>query len=64
MNRYHLRIITGYGNVCDAGLESFTVDANNFNYGSSGCYVFYRDNGSIVASFPIDRTIILKIEKI
>jgi len=63
MNRYHLTVITGYGNVGDAGLTSFTVDAKSFNW-SSGCYVFHNNDGELKASFPVNRTIIIKIEKI
>jgi hypothetical protein len=62
MNTYHLQVITGYGNVGDAGLTSFTVEADDFNNNST-CYNFYS-KGVLVASYPINRTIIQKIEKI
>jgi hypothetical protein len=62
MNRYHLQVITGYGNVGNAGLTSFTVEADYF-ISNSACYNFHSKD-VLVASYPINRTIIQKIEKI
>jgi hypothetical protein len=54
-------------------MSPFTVEADGFNYNSAGMYQFYvtsKNSGSetirteIVAAYPIDRTIIKKIEKI
>ena len=64
MNRYHLDLIVG-GSL---GLINnlVTVEADGFEYGTSGAYRFWsRINNKIenVAMYPIDRTIIRKIEK-
>ena len=63
MKRYHLEVITG----SDFGVD-YEVEADTYDYSGSGCYVFYiRDdkrNLEVVASYPINRTIITKIEEI
>ena len=73
MNKYWLSVITGYNSPNFCGMSPFTVEADGFNYNSAGMYQFYainRNRGSetirteIVAAYPINRTIIKKIEKI
>jgi len=63
MKRYHLEVITGNTFAVD-----YEVEADTYDYSGSGCYVFYiRDdkrNLEVVASYPINRTIITKIEEI
>lgn len=63
MKRYHLEVITGNSFGVD-----YEVEADTYDYSGSGCYVFYiRDdkrNLEVVASYPINRTIITKIEEI
>mgnify|MGYP003346816165 CR=1 FL=1 len=63
MKIFHIQVITGYGNAVDAGLTSFTVEAEYFEYSNSGCYRFYNANGYTVAAYPINRTIITKIKE-
>jgi len=63
MKRYHLEVITGG----DFGVD-YEVEADGFDY-NNGCYVFKIEQKStymktIVASYPINRTIITKIEEI
>jgi hypothetical protein len=63
MKRYHLEVITG-GDFC----IDYEVEADGFDY-NNGCYVFKIEQKStymktIVASYPINRTIITKIEEI
>jgi hypothetical protein len=81
MNKYYLQVITGHGNVGDAGLTSFTVEADDVRTSvDHGAYRFYvnreatkeeRAAQSIgtspiiketVAMYPINRTIIQRIE--
>jgi hypothetical protein len=63
MKRYHLEVITGNSFGVDYEVEAETYECN-----TSGCYIFYiRDdkrNLKSVASYPINRTIITKIEEI
>jgi hypothetical protein len=63
MKRYHLEVITG----SDFGVD-YEVEADTYNYSGSGCYTFYiRPNINsleVVASYPINRTIIKRIEEI
>jgi hypothetical protein len=70
MNRYHLDIIVG-GPV---GILTnlIEVEADGFDYSTSGAYKFWKvvsedDIGikdrEVIAMYPIDRTIIRKIEK-
>jgi len=67
MNKYHLVVITGYGNVGDEGTASFTVKADDFEHSPHGYYRFfnYIERPHItVAMYPINRTIIHRIEEI
>jgi hypothetical protein len=63
MKRYHLEVITG----SDFGVD-YEVEADTYDYSVSGCYTFYvRPNINsleVVASYPINRTIIKRIEEI
>jgi len=63
MKRYHLEVITG----SDFGVD-YEVEADTYVYSGSGCYTFYiRPNINsleVVASYPINRTIIKRIEEI
>ena len=63
MKRYHLEVITGNSFGVD-----YEVGAETYECNTSGCYIFYiRDdkrNLKSVASYPINRTIITKIEEI
>jgi len=66
MNRYHLEIIIGGQYAGQYGMTYQTIEADGFEYGTSGAYRFWsRINNKIenVAMYPIDRTIIRKIEK-
>jgi hypothetical protein len=63
MKRYHLDVITGSDFCVD-----YEVEADGFDY-NNGCYVFkieqkHTHMKTIVASYPINRTIITKIEEI
>jgi hypothetical protein len=63
MKRYHLEVITG----SDFGVD-YEVEADGFDY-DNGCYVFKIEQKrtymkTIVASFPINRTIIKRIEEL
>jgi hypothetical protein len=57
MKTYHLLIIVG-NNLRDA-----YVQADYFDSTTSGCYGFCDDKGRVVACYPINRTIISKIEQ-
>jgi hypothetical protein len=63
MKRYHLEVITGSEIWVD-----YEVEADTYDYSGSGCYTFYiRPNINsleVVASYPINRTIIKRIEEI
>ena len=63
MKRYYLDVITG----SDFGVD-YEVEADTYDYSGSGCYTFYirddRRNLEVVASYPISRTIITRIEEI
>jgi hypothetical protein len=63
MKRYHLEVITG----SDFGVD-YEVEAETYECNASGCYIFYiRDDKrhlKSVAAYPINRTIITKIEEI
>ena len=63
MKRYHLEVITG----SDFGVD-YEVEADTYDYSGSGCYTFYiRPNINsleVVAAYPINRTIIKRIEEI
>jgi hypothetical protein len=64
MKRYHLEVITG----SDFGVD-YEVEADTYSYSQSGCYTFHTMDGHynptiVVASYPINRTIIKRIEEI
>lgn len=71
MNRYHLDLIVSgtYGVLT----HLITIEADGFDHGQSGAYRFWNrvveDNDIVsnkvetVAMYPINRTIIRKIEK-
>jgi hypothetical protein len=64
MKRYYLDVITGN----DFGID-YEVEADTYSYSESGCYTFYIMDGRknptiVVASYPISRTIIKRIEEI
>jgi hypothetical protein len=64
MKIYYLDVVIGTG----AWPNHYEVKADTYGY-SEGCYTFYirdgRNNPTIVvASYPIDRTIIKRIEEI
>ncbi len=62
MKRYHLTIIGGNGawdEIVDAKSFSTTTNSNT----SSGFYSFFDSDG-LVACYPINRTIISKIENL
>jgi len=62
MKKYHLRIIAGTSSWTEVLVaETFHTTTNNST--SSGYYSFFKDK-ELVACYPIDRTIITKIEKI
>lgn len=66
MNRYHLQVITGHREPGYVGLASFTVEAENFTI-EQNTYIFYvvvNNNRQGVAAYPMNVTIIQKIEKI
>jgi hypothetical protein len=72
MNRYHLEIIIGGQYAGQYGMTYQTIEADGFEYGTSGAYRFWNRVGEsdmginkteITAMYPIDRTIIRKIEK-
>jgi len=63
MKRYYLEVITGN----DFGVD-YEVEAETYECIMGGCYTFYiRDDKrhlKSVASYPINRTIIKRIEEI
>jgi hypothetical protein len=64
MNRYYLLVLTGGKS---SGIEPYIVEADGFEYGTSGAYRFWsRIDNKVenIAMYPIDRTVIRKIEKI
>ncbi len=66
MKRFSLEVVSG-GNVIP-----YTIEARGFDYSGSGAYYFYdykffndgRRDREILSHFPIDKTIIKKIEKL
>lgn len=67
MKRYYLDVITGTIQGGSGGIVEYEIDADGFDY-NNGCYIFKKDNGTyspiIVASYPINRTIIKRIEEV
>lgn len=64
MKRYYLDVITGNGTL------RHTIDADGYEYSECGFYRFYiKENKDIrwtetVASYPIHKTIIKRIDEI
>jgi hypothetical protein len=59
MNRYHLEVIKGE----DSSIA--IIEADGYNVNSTGCYQFFDEYGTIIriiASYPIGRTIIQRVE--
>jgi hypothetical protein len=62
MKKYNLIVLAGYTHWTVAVFaEKFHTTTNNSN--SSGFYSFYDDN-TLVACYPIERTVIASIEKV
>jgi hypothetical protein len=66
MKRYYLDVITGVGGN---GINHYEVKADTYDFSTSGCYTFYTMDGKnnptiVVASYPINRTIIKRIKDI
>jgi hypothetical protein len=62
MKKYHLTVLTGAGTLTvTVEAKSFSTTTNNST--SSGFYSFFGASG-LVACYPIERTIISKIENI
>lgn len=63
MKRYYLEVITGNNFGVD-----YEVEADTYHSRFIGCYTFYirddRNNLEVVASYPISRTIIRRIEEL
>jgi len=67
MKRYYLDVITGN----DFGID-YEVEADYYDISTGGCYTFFIKEGKndigkwkeVVASYPISRTIIKRIEEI
>lgn len=57
MKKYYLRIVLG-----DLS-HSRIIEADSLSTSDRGCYVFYLKN-EVISYYPIDRTIIEKIETI
>jgi hypothetical protein len=62
MKTYHLLTIVG-DSVMETKLQAEYLDTTTFNSTSSGYYEFKDDKGQVVACYPINRTIISKIEE-
>jgi hypothetical protein len=64
--KYHLRILLGTGDqpFYDIEVIAYYLEAKTKNSVSVGCYSFYCNESNLVASYPIDRTVISKIEYI
>jgi hypothetical protein len=64
MKKYHLDVVIGTAHWPN----HYEVKADTYDYSGSGCYTFYirddRDNLEVVASYPISRTIIRRIEEL
>ncbi len=70
MNRYHLDLIVGGPLGIITNLVS--VEADGFDYGTSGAYTFWKIIGEddyrkkiieTTSMYPVNRTVIRKIEK-
>ena len=68
MKKYHIDVITGDGG--SQGRVDYTIEADGYQTFESGYYMFYKRSETneydlvTVATFPIARTIITKIEKL
>jgi len=60
MKTYHLQIITG-NNASDSGTYTTSCIADSYKI-SAGVYMFRDEDEYTVACYPVDRTIIYKIE--
>jgi len=60
MKIYHLQIITG-NNASDSGTYTTSCIADSYKI-SAGVYMFRDEDEYTVACYPVDRTIIYKIE--
>ncbi len=66
MKRYHIEVVSG------GVILPYTIEARAFEYSDCGTYYFYdykflndgRREREILSHFPIDKTIIKKIEKL
>lgn len=63
MKKYHIIVLAGWTKWTEV------VEASHFHHmtnssTSSGFYSFYNQDKELVACYPIERTIISKIEKI
>ena len=68
MNKYYIDVITGDGG--SQGRVDYIIEADGYQSFESGYYMFYKRSETneydlvTVATFPIARTIITKIEKL
>ena len=68
MNKYYIDVITGDGG--SQGRVDYTIEADGYQSFASGYYMFYKRSETneydlvTIATFPIARTIITKIEKL
>ena len=66
MKKYHIDVITGDGG--SQGRVDYTIEADGYQTFESGYYMFYKRSETneiiTVATFPIARTIITKIEEL
>ena len=68
MKKYHIDVITGGGGY--QGRVDYIIEADGYQTFASGYYMFYKRSETneydlvTVATFPIARTIITKIEKL
>ena len=60
MKTYHLQVITGNKQTGN-GIYTTSCIADSYKI-SAGVYVFRDDDEDLVACYPVDRTIIYKIE--
>ena len=60
MKTYHLQVITG-NNASDSGTYTTSCIADSYKI-SAGVYMFRDEDEYTVACYPVDRTIIYKIE--
>ena len=63
MKKYNLKVLAGYTHW-DVSVFAEKIITQTTNSSSSGCYSFLIDKNVLVASYPIDRTIITSIENL